>query len=104
MRKIDKRNNDKDKDPGNAKQEPLVSRIEKRGPKGLYDMLVNDRSMRIYLAMFVHRDAKHLVQSASILIHCTRSVLNTRSLRHVRVCGHRRANLWTGEQEMHFRN
>jgi len=55
----------------------------KTGTRGPYEMLVKERLMGIYLAVFVHRDAKHLVRGASILTHCTRSVLNARSVRHV---------------------
>ena len=35
------------------------------GTKGPYEMLVKERMMGIYLAIFVHRDAKHLVRGAS---------------------------------------
>jgi hypothetical protein len=35
--------------------------------KGSYEMLVKERMMGLYLAVFVHRDAKHLVRGASLL-------------------------------------
>jgi hypothetical protein len=35
--------------------------------KGPYEMLVKERMMGLYLAVFVHRDAKHLVRGASLL-------------------------------------
>ncbi|KAI9440125.1 DNase I-like protein [Lactarius indigo] len=35
------------------------------GTKGPYEMLVKERMMGIYLAIFVHRDAKHLVRGTS---------------------------------------
>ena len=42
-----------------AKRRPVA------GTKGPYEMLVKERMMGIYLAVFVHRDAKHLVRGAS---------------------------------------
>jgi hypothetical protein len=81
-----------------------IRRRPKTGTRGPYEMLVKERLMGIYLAIFVHRDAKHLVRGASILTHCTRSVLNARSVRHVQVCGHRRTNRWTGGQQRRRRN
>ncbi|KAI9440235.1 DNase I-like protein [Lactarius psammicola] len=42
-----------------AKRRPVA------GPKGPYEMLVKERMMGIYLAVFVHRDAKHLVRGTS---------------------------------------
>ncbi|KAH9018468.1 hypothetical protein EDB85DRAFT_2294492 [Lactarius pseudohatsudake] len=42
-----------------AKRRPVT------GTKGPYEMLVKERMMGIYLAIFVHRDAKHLVQGTS---------------------------------------
>jgi hypothetical protein len=39
----------------------------KTGTRGPYEMLVKERLMGIYLAIFVHRDAKHLVRGASFL-------------------------------------
>lgn len=47
-----------------------VKRRPKTGTRGPYEMLVKERLMGIYLAIFVHRDAKHLVRSASILTYC----------------------------------
>ena len=76
-----------------------IRRRPKTGTRGPYEMLVKERLMGIYLAIFVHRDAKHLVRGASILTHYTRSVLNSRSVRHVQVCGHRRTNRWAGGQQ-----
>ena len=35
------------------------------GSKGPYELLVKERLMGIYLAIFVHRDAKHLVHGGS---------------------------------------
>jgi hypothetical protein len=43
-----------------AKRRPVT------GTKGPYEMLVKERMMGIYLAIFVHRDAKHLVRGASL--------------------------------------
>ena len=37
----------------------------KVGTRGPYEMLIKERLMGIYLAIFVHRDAKHLVRGAS---------------------------------------
>ncbi|KAH9057862.1 DNase I-like protein [Lactarius vividus] len=42
-----------------AKRRPVT------GTKGPYEMLVKERMMGIYLAIFVHRDAKHLVRGTS---------------------------------------
>ena|SRR6267154_1316641 len=81
-----------------------IRRRPKTGTRGPYEMLVKERLMGIYLAIFVHRDAKHLVRGASILTHSTRSMLNARSVRHVQVCGHRRTNRWTGGQQRRRRN
>ncbi|KAH9958573.1 hypothetical protein BC827DRAFT_1218921 [Russula dissimulans] len=39
-----------------------IRRRSKLGTKGPYEMLVKERLMGIYLAVFVHRDAKHLVR------------------------------------------
>ena len=36
------------------------------GTKGPYEMLVKERLMGIYIAIFVHRDARHLVLGASL--------------------------------------
>ena len=43
-----------------AKRRPVA------GTKGPYEMLVKERLMGIHLAIFVHRDAKHLVRGASL--------------------------------------
>jgi hypothetical protein len=75
-----------------------IRRRPKTATRGPYELLVKERLMGIYLAVFVHRDAKHLVRGASILI-CTRSALNAWSVRHVQVCGHCRTNRWTGGQQ-----
>jgi hypothetical protein len=42
-----------------------IRRRPKTGTKGPYELLVKERLMGIYLAIFVHRDAKHLVRGAS---------------------------------------
>jgi hypothetical protein len=42
-----------------------IRRRPKTATKGPYEMLVKERLMGIYLAIFVHRDAKHLVRGAS---------------------------------------
>lgn len=55
-----------------------VRRRPKTATRGPYELLVKERLMGIYLAVFVHRDAKHLVRSAFILTHCARIVLNAR--------------------------
>ncbi|KAI0048961.1 DNase I-like protein [Auriscalpium vulgare] len=47
-------------DPGKRRS---VSKPEAR--KGPYEMLVKERMMGIYLAVFVHRDARHLVKGTS---------------------------------------
>jgi hypothetical protein len=44
-----------------------IRRRPKTGTRGPYELLVKERLMGIYLAIFVHRDAKHLVMGASIL-------------------------------------
>jgi hypothetical protein len=81
-----------------------IRRRAKTATKGPYELLVKERLMGIYLAVFVHRDAKHLVRGASILTHCTRSVLNALSVRHVQVCGYRRTNRWAGGQQRRCRD
>ena len=43
--------------------------------KGPYEMLVKERLMGIYIAIFVHRDAKHLVLGAS-LSHSIGQIMN----------------------------
>ncbi|KAA1467365.1 DNase I-like protein [Dentipellis sp. KUC8613] len=45
------------------KKRPTTKGIEHR--KGPYEMLVKERMMGIYLAIFVHRDARHLVKGTS---------------------------------------
>jgi hypothetical protein len=57
----------------------------KTGRRGSYELLVEERLVGIYLAMFVHRDAEHLARGASFLTHCTKSVLNARSVRHAKL-------------------
>ena len=42
-----------------------IKRRLRMGTRGPYEMLVKERMMGIYLAVFVHRDAKHLVRGAS---------------------------------------
>lgn len=42
-----------------------IKRRPKTGTRGPYEMLVKERLMGIYLAIFVHRDAKHLVRGTS---------------------------------------
>ncbi|KAH9974841.1 hypothetical protein BJV74DRAFT_863318 [Russula compacta] len=42
-----------------------IRRRSKSGTRGPYEMLVKERMMGIYLAIFVHRDAKHLVRGMS---------------------------------------
>ncbi|KAH9988985.1 hypothetical protein BJV77DRAFT_1018835 [Russula vinacea] len=42
-----------------------IRRRPKTGTKGPYELLVKERLMGIYLAIFVHRDAKHLVRGTS---------------------------------------
>ncbi|KAI0297268.1 Endonuclease/exonuclease/phosphatase [Multifurca ochricompacta] len=42
-----------------------IRRRPKTGAKGPYEMLVKERMMGIYLAVFVHRDAKHFVRGTS---------------------------------------
>ncbi|KAF8501421.1 DNase I-like protein, partial [Russula emetica] len=42
-----------------------IRRRPKTGTRGPYEMLVKERLMGIYLAIFVHRDAKHLVRGTS---------------------------------------
>jgi hypothetical protein len=44
-----------------------IKRRSKIGTRGPYEMLVKERLMGIYLAIFVHRDAKNLVLGESIL-------------------------------------
>jgi hypothetical protein len=42
-----------------------IKRRPKTGTRGPYEMLVKERLMGTYLAVFVHRDAKHLVRGVS---------------------------------------
>ena len=42
-----------------------IKRRPKTGTRGPYEIFVKERLMGIYLAIFVHRDAKHLVRGAS---------------------------------------
>ena len=42
-----------------------MGRRPKTGTRGPYEILVKERLMGIYLAIFVHRDAKHLVRGVS---------------------------------------
>jgi len=42
-----------------------MKRRSKIGTRGPYEILVKERMMGIYLVVFVHRDAKHLVQRVS---------------------------------------
>ncbi|TFY82780.1 hypothetical protein EWM64_g1237 [Hericium alpestre] len=48
---------------GDLKRRPTHKSVEHR--KGPYEMLVKERMMGIYLAVFVHRDARHLVDGTS---------------------------------------
>jgi len=48
-----------------------MMRRSKMGTRGPYEILVKERMMGIYLAIFVHRDAKHLVRRASFSLHVT---------------------------------
>jgi hypothetical protein len=48
-----------------------MKRRSKMGTRGPYEILVKERMMGIYLAIFVHRDAKHLVRRVSIFLHIT---------------------------------
>jgi hypothetical protein len=50
---------------GRASSVGDIRRRPRTGTKGPYEMLVKERLMGIYLAVFVHRDAKHLVRGAS---------------------------------------
>jgi hypothetical protein len=43
-----------------------LGRRPKTGTRGPYELLVKERMMGIYLAIFVHRDAKHLVRGVSL--------------------------------------
>lgn len=43
-----------------------IGRRPKSGTRGPYEMLVKERMMGIYLAIFVHRDAKHLVRGVCL--------------------------------------
>ena len=81
-----------------------IRHCPKTGTRGPYELLVKERLMGIYLAIFVHRDAEHLVRGASFLTHCTKRVLIARSVRHVKVCGHHGTNRWTGGQQRRCRN
>jgi hypothetical protein len=45
-----------------------LGRRPKTGTRGPYELLVKERMMGIYLAIFVHRDAKHLVRGVSLHI------------------------------------
>jgi hypothetical protein len=44
-----------------------IKRRLKSGTKGPYEILVKERMMGIYLAVFIHRDAKHLVRGVPFL-------------------------------------
>jgi hypothetical protein len=78
-----------------------MGRRSKTGTKGPYEMLVKERLMGIYLAIFVHRDAKHLVRGVSYFFFSliAGEVLKRWSLRHVQVCGHRRTHRGEGWQQ-----
>ena len=60
----------KDKDSHSDLRRVYSNADTKRRPvtatKGPYEMLVKERMMGIHLAIFVHRDAKHLVRGASL--------------------------------------
>jgi hypothetical protein len=59
----------KDKSPhhelGRSLSAGDMGRRPKTGTRGPYEMLIKERLMGIYLAIFVHRDAKHLVRGVS---------------------------------------
>jgi hypothetical protein len=80
-----------------------IRRRPKTGTRGPYEMLVKERLMGIYLAIFVHRDAKHLVLGASFS-STVRGLLNARSVRHIQVRGHRGTHRWAGGQQRCCRN
>ena len=71
----------------------------KMGTRGPYEILVKERMMGIYLAIFVHRDAKHLVRRVSFFTCYAGEVLKRRLSRHVQVRGHRRTHRWKGGQQ-----
>ncbi|KAI0249898.1 hypothetical protein BJV78DRAFT_1362618 [Lactifluus subvellereus] len=52
-------------DLGRASSIGDIRRRPRTGTRGPYEMLVKERMMGIYLAVFVHRDAKHLVRGTS---------------------------------------
>ena len=49
-----------------------IRRRPKTGTRGPYEMIVKERLMGIYLAVFVHRDAKHLVRGVSFFFYLLR--------------------------------
>lgn len=49
---------------GDIKRRSMAKPIEYR--KGPYEMLTKERMMGLYLAVFIHRDARHLVQGTHV--------------------------------------
>jgi hypothetical protein len=76
-----------------------MKRRSKVGTKGPYEILIKERMMGIYLAIFVHRDAKHLVRRVFFFTCYGGEVLKRRLSRHVQVRGHRRTHRWKGRQQ-----
>jgi len=72
---------------------PLVRKKSCREPRrGPYQLLIKDRLMGIYLAVYIHRDLKPLVQGITFIMSY-RSELNHLH-RDVQVFSHRRVNRW----------
>ena len=81
-----------------------IKRRPKTGTRGPYEILVKERLMGIYLAIFVHRDAKHLVRGASFSPTVRWNRANAWPIRHVQGRGHRRTYRWAGRQQRCCRN
>lgn len=73
---------------------PLVRKKSCREPRrGPYQLLIKDRLMGIYLAVYIHRDLKPLVQGIIFIMFYRRSELNHLH-RDVQVLSHCRVNWW----------
>lgn len=64
---------------------PLARRATSKEPrKGPYQLLVKERLMGIYVAIYIHRDVRNLVKGAAFVLRCRERLL-TAAYRNVQV-------------------
>jgi hypothetical protein len=84
-------------------QSPMPPNLKRRistkaaiSQKGPYEFLIKERMMGLYLAVYVHREVKHLVRGMDVFLPWRHSIRH--HFRLVKILCHHRSHRWEGWQ------